>query len=84
MTIQVLGSGCATCARLHQVVQQALQELSSEAQVEYLTGSAGLNRMIELGAMSSPVLVADGQIIQTGFSGNVAEIKQKLQVALNS
>lgn len=75
MKIQVLGSGCPTCQKLHEVVLKAARELNLEKQVEYLSGSEGLSKIMELGAMSSPVLAIDDQIVMTGFNGDVEKIK---------
>ncbi len=78
MKIQVLGSGCPTCQKLHQVVLQAAKELQLDKQVEYLSGSEGISKIMELGAMSSPVLAIDDQVVMTGFSGDVNKIKTLL------
>lgn len=75
MKIQVIGSGCPTCQKLHEVVLKAAQALNLEKQVEYVSGPAGITKIIELGAMSSPVLAIDDQIVMTGFNGDVEKIK---------
>ncbi|NCN45780.1 MAG: thioredoxin family protein [Candidatus Pacebacteria bacterium CG10_big_fil_rev_8_21_14_0_10_36_11] len=75
MKIQVLGSGCPTCQKLHEVVLKAAKELNLEKQVEYLSGPEGVTKIVELGAMSSPVLAIDDQIVITGFNGDVEKIK---------
>lgn len=75
MKIQVLGSGCPTCQKLHEVVLQAAKELNLAKQVEYLSGSEGITKIMELGAMSSPVLAIDNHIVMTGFNGDVEKIK---------
>jgi hypothetical protein len=59
MKIQVLGSGCPTCQKLHEVVLKAAKDLGLENQVEYLSGAEGITKIMELGAMSSPVLAVD-------------------------
>ena len=79
MKIQVLGSGCPTCQKLHQVVLKAAKELGLEKEVEYLSGSDGVAKIIELGAMSSPVLVVDDRIVMTGFNGDLKKIKALLK-----
>lgn len=88
MKIQVLGSGCPTCQKLHEVVLEAAKELNLEKQVEYLSGSEGLAKIMELGAMSSPVLAIDDQIVMTGFNGGVEKIKSlisgKTEVSLKA
>ncbi len=75
MKIQVLGSGCPTCKKLYEVVLKAAKELNLEKQVEYLSGSEGITRIMELGAMSSPVLAIDDQVVMAGFSGDIEKIK---------
>lgn len=75
MKIQVLGSGCPSCKKLNEVVTQAVNEMGLDTQVEYLTGSDGLQRIIELGAMSSPVLAIDDQIALTGLRTDVEGLK---------
>lgn len=79
MKIQVLGSGCPTCQKLYQVVLKAAKELDLEKEVEYLSGSDGIAKIIELGAMSSPVLVVDDRIVMTGFNGDLEKIKALLK-----
>ncbi len=75
MKIQVLGSGCPTCKKLHEVVLKAAKELNLEKQVEYLSGSEGITKIMELGAMSSPVLTINNKIVMTGFNGDIEKIK---------
>ena len=59
MKISVLGSGCATCKRLHETVKQVVQSEKIDAEVEY---SDNVQRIIELGLMRSPLLVVDGRV----------------------
>ena len=61
MNITVLGSGCATCMRLHHMVEKVVEEEHIPAEVEY---STDVTRIVELGLMHSPVLVVDGQPVE--------------------
>jgi small redox-active disulfide protein 2 len=79
MHIQVLGSGCPTCKKLYEITQQATSEMGVDTSVEYVTGAEGMQKIIELGAMSSPLLVIDGEIAMTGFTPDVEKIKEKIQ-----
>ena len=79
MKIQVLGSGCATCKKLFEITQRAVVGL--DANVEYITGEEGIQKIVELGAMGSPVLSVDGKIAMVGFSPNVEEIKEAIVTA---
>lgn len=78
MKIQVLGSGCPTCKKLHEIVLKAISEMKLDAKVDYVTGQDGMQKMIELGAMSSPVLTVNGKIAMTGFTPDVEMIKTKI------
>jgi glutaredoxin len=75
MKVQVLGSGCPTCKKLYEITQSTLAEMDTQAELEYLTGNEGIQRILELGAMSSPVLVVDGEIAMLGFSADKEAIK---------
>ncbi|OGD62040.1 hypothetical protein A2160_00565 [Candidatus Beckwithbacteria bacterium RBG_13_42_9] len=78
MKIQVLGSGCPTCKKLHEITQKAVSEMKLEAEVEYLTGSEGIQKIVELGAVSSPVLAVNGKIAMVGFTPDLNEIKKAI------
>lgn len=75
MKIQVLGSGCATCKKLYEMTQQAVSELKLAEKVDYVTGSLGIAKIVELGVMSSPVLMVDDKIVMVGFIPNIEKIK---------
>lgn len=79
MKIQVLGSGCATCKKLYEITQRAV--LGLDASVEYITGEEGIQKIVELGAMGSPVLSVDGKIAMVGFTPNAEDIKEAIVTA---
>ena len=61
MKIQVLGSGCATCTKLYQLVQEVATEIGfNPKEVEY---STDVSRIIKLGLMTSPVLAIDNRAV---------------------
>ena len=82
MKIQVLGLGCATCKKLYEITQKAIDEMKLGIQVEYVTGDEGMRQIIELGAMNSPVLVVNGHIVMTGFTPDIEAIKEKIKKTL--
>lgn len=82
MKIQVLGSGCATCKNLYEITKKIAQEMKLNAQIEYITGNEGIQKIIELGAMSSPVLTVNGNIAMTGFTPDIETIKEKIKKTL--
>jgi len=79
--IQVLGSGCPTCKKLYEITQKAVEELKLSDTVEYLTGNEGIQKIIELGSISSPVLAIDGKIAMVGFTPDIEKIKSLIQKA---
>lgn len=81
MNIQVLGSGCPTCKKLHELTVQAVEDLGWNENVEYLTGNQGIQKIIEMGAMSSPVLAIDGKPVMVGFTPDIEKVKSLLRKA---
>ncbi len=82
MKIQVLGSGCPTCHKLYEQTQQAVKELELTDSVEYLTGNEGIQKIIELGSMSSPVLALDDEIVMVGYTPDIEKLKSLIRKAL--
>lgn len=81
MKIQVLGSGCPTCKKLYELTQKAVEELGLKDQVEYITGAEGMQRIIQMGVMSSPVLAVDGKPVMVGFLPDIEKVKSLLKEA---
>lgn len=74
VSIQVLGSGCPTCKKLFELIQKAISELDLKIEnVEYVTD---IQKIIELGVMSSPVLVVNGEVVLAGRLPNLDELKK--------
>ena len=73
MKIQVLGSGCATCKKLFEIVQKAVSELKMDVKVEYITD---IQKIVAMGLMQSPVLVVNGKPVMVGFSSDMEKIKK--------
>jgi len=79
MTIQVLGSGCPTCRKLFELTQQAVKELDLKTEVEYVTD---VQKIVEMGVMSSPVLAIDGKPVIYGFLPKLEKIKETISESL--
>lgn len=84
MKIQVLGSGCPTCKKLYEAVQKIAIDLGDNTKVEYMTGTEGMKKIIEMNQMSSPVLVVNGKVAMVGFIPDTQKIKQKILNALEN
>lgn len=59
MEIQVCGPGCANCAKAEKVVQEAVMEAGVEANIVKVTDFA---EMAQLGVLTTPAIVVDGQV----------------------
>lgn len=77
--IEVLGSGCASCKKLHELAQQAVDALQLNVKVGYVTD---VQRIVALGLMSSPVLTVNGTPALVGFVPDVSRIKNVISAAL--
>lgn len=73
MQIQVLGSGCPTCKKLFEITKQAVEELDLKIDVEYITD---IQKIVEMGVMSSPVLAINGKPVMTGSVSDIEKIKK--------
>jgi len=76
MKIQVLGSGCPTCRKLFELTKQVVAELKLKTEVEYITD---IQKIVEMGVMSSPVLAINGKPSLTGSLLDIEKIKEIIQ-----
>jgi small redox-active disulfide protein 2 len=71
--IQVLGSGCPTCKKLYKLTKEAVAEMNLGTEVEYI---ADIQKIIEMGVMSSPVLAINGKPVMAGFIPAKEKVKE--------
>jgi len=76
MNVQVLGSGCPNCKKLYETTKRVADNLGIDAQIEYVDD---VTKIIELGIMTSPVLVINGQIVLTGNGHSEGDIANALE-----
>jgi small redox-active disulfide protein 2 len=79
MKIQVLGSGCPTCEKLFELTKKAVEDLELKTEVEYITD---IQKIVEMGVMSSPVLAINGKPILIGFVPDIEKIKKIIKDSL--
>ena len=68
--IKVLGSGCPTCKKLYEMTKEVVKELDIDTKVQYITD---IQKIVELGVMSSPVLAINDKVV---ISGRLPEKKE--------
>lgn len=78
MKIEILGTGCPKCKKLHEISEEAVKELGISAEIIKVTD---INKIIDYGVMVTPALVIDGNVKATskipGKEEIVKWIKQK-------
>ena len=79
MQIQVLGAGCASCKKLHQMASEIVQDLRLDVKVDYITD---VSKIVEMGIMQSPVLTINGKAVMVGFIPNKEKVKDLIVKAL--
>jgi len=77
MKLQVLGMGCPKCAKLFESVKKALEILErSDAELEKVEKLADIAAM---GAMLTPALAVDGEVLFAGRVPSPEEIADLLK-----
>lgn len=74
-SIQVFGSNCPTCQKLYELTKEAAQQLNIAVAVEY---STDIQKLLDTGMMSSPVLVINGRPVLAGRVSSLENIKELL------
>jgi len=75
MVIKILGSGCASCARLEEAVRDAVSKLDIDADVVKVTDFSDI---VDFGVMATPALVVDEQVKVAGRVPKAEEIESIL------
>lgn len=75
MEIKVLGTGCAKCKNLERATKEAVAKAGIEATVEKVED---ILKIMQLGVMTTPALVVDGEVVIKGKVPSVDEIAKLL------
>lgn len=76
MLIQILGTGCAKCQKLAEITEMAAREINADYELEKVTD---ITKIIDLGVMTTPALLIDGQLKISGRVPSLEEIKKILK-----
>jgi small redox-active disulfide protein 2 len=79
MQIQVLGAGCTSCKKLHELTSDIVKELKLDVKVDYITD---ISKIVEMGIMQSPVLTVNGKLVMVGFIPNREKVKDLIVKAI--
>ena len=81
LTIKVLGSGCANCKRVEQIVHKVVDEMALQAEIIKVTEYP---EIMKYNIMSTPGLVINEKIVSTGRIPTPAEMTAWLTSALET
>ncbi len=81
LTIKVLGSGCANCKRLEQIVRKVIADMSIEAEVVKVTD---YNDITAYNILSTPGLVINEKVVSYGRIPTSAEVTTWVANALQT
>ena len=81
LTIKVLGSGCANCKRVEQIVRKVVEDQVLQAEVIKVTDYP---EILKYNVMSTPGLVINEKIVSTGRIPTIAEVTTWLTSALET
>jgi small redox-active disulfide protein 2 len=81
LTIKVLGSGCANCKRVEQIVHKVVDEMTLQAEIIKVTEYP---EIMKYNVMSTPGLVINEKIVSTGRIPTPAEVTSWLTSALET
>ena len=81
LTIKVLGSGCANCKRVEQIVHKVVDEMTLQAEIIKVTEYP---EIMKYNVMSTPGLVINEKIVSTGRIPTPAEVTSWLTNALET
>lgn len=76
MEIKVLGTGCAKCKKLEEMVREVVGELGVDADIVKISD---LNEILEYDIMMTPGLVVNGEVACSGRIPKKEEIRKWLQ-----
>lgn len=76
MKIQILGTGCPKCKQVEVNTRGAVKNLGINAVIEKVTD---INRIIDFGVTTTPVLAVDGEIKFSGRIPSIEEIKEVIK-----
>ncbi|MEY2817799.1 MAG: hypothetical protein RL275_1262 [Chloroflexota bacterium] len=81
LTIKVLGSGCANCKRVEQIVRKIITDMSLEAEVIKVTD---YNNITAYNILSTPGLVINEKVVSYGRIPSPAEVTTWITSALET
>lgn len=74
-SIEVIGSGCANCKKLHEMAAVAAKELNLGVEVQY---SDDIQKALSMGVLQFPVLAVNDKAVINGMA-SAEKVKEALK-----
>jgi small redox-active disulfide protein 2 len=74
--LQILGTGCPTCAKLAEMVDEVARGLEIDYELEKVTD---IDQITAFGVMSTPALAVNGEIKFSGGLRTAEELKEMIR-----
>ncbi len=74
-SVKVLGAGCKACRQMYENTKQAVESAGLGVEVEYITD---MEKVMQYGAMSMPVLVVNEKVVSAGKVLSAKEVAKYL------
>lgn len=75
ISIEVIGSGCANCKKLHELAILAVKDLNIDVEVGY---SNDIQKALAMGVLQFPVLAVNDKAVITGMA-SAEKVKEALK-----
>jgi len=72
LKIEILGTGCAKCKKVKEIVERAVFEAGVDAEIVKVDD---INKIMDYGVMITPGVVVDGDVKVAGKIPSVDEVK---------
>lgn len=73
MKIEILGTGCAKCEKLEELVKIAVREAGINADINHIKD---IKKIMAYGVLTTPALVINGQVKTSGKIPALEEVKK--------
>ncbi|MFH0977150.1 MAG: thioredoxin family protein [Spirochaetota bacterium] len=74
--IEILGTGCAKCEKLEDLVRKAAGEIGVDAEIIKVKD---IKKIMEYGVMTTPALVVDGEVMVAGRVPSIEDVKKYIK-----
>ncbi len=80
MEIKILGTGCAKCKKLEELVREVVQEQGVDAVIEKVTD---IKEIAKAGVMMTPGMMVDGKVKVSGKLPSKDEISKIITTSMS-